>query len=74
MTLPLLELTWEPDDKSLVYILPEDYATAVKLVREELRNRGIADDRNGIVGPGTSNPVAAKQYIEALGMTAFKSD
>jgi len=51
-----------------VYILPEDYVATVKLVREELRNRGISDERNGIVGPGTSGPIAAKPYIEAFGM------
>ena len=62
-----MELTWEPDDKDSVYFLPEDYANSVKLVREELRSRGISDERNEIVGPGTSTPTAAKSYIEALG-------
>ena len=65
--MPYLELTWEPDDKSLVYMLPDDYAASVKEIRQELRRKEVPDDRNNIVGPGTSSPVASKEYIEAIG-------
>ena len=50
-----------------VYFLPEDYVSSVKLIRKEMRNRGIEDDKNKLVGPGTSSPSAAKEYIEAIG-------
>ena len=68
ISLPFVELTWEPDNKEFVYFLPSDYAASIKSVREEIRKRGIEDTRNKLVGPGTSTPSSAKEYIEAIGM------
>lgn len=71
IALPFLELTWEPDSKEFVYFVPSDYAASIKAVRDEARKRGIKDDQNRIVGPGTSSPSSAKEYIEAIGTNVF---
>jgi len=63
-TIPYFELTDEPDNKEgSIYMEPEDYLYALKEVSKGLKESG---QDNKIIGPATSTPEAAEDYIKLI--------